>query len=48
VTVDDRFMGDGRAEIGAADIRAAVELYRVACGVQAAVIAVIALLTLAG
>jgi adenosylcobinamide-phosphate synthase len=48
VAVEDQFVGDGRVEIGAADIRAAVKLYRVACGVQAAVVAVIALFTFAG
>ena len=48
VTVDDDFVGDGRAELGAADIRAAVKLYRVACAVQAGVVALLALLTLAG
>lgn len=42
VTVDDRWMGDGRAELTASDIRAALQLYRTACGVQIAVIALLA------
>lgn len=42
VTVDDRWMGDGRAELTAGDIRAALQLYRTACGVQIFVIAVLA------
>lgn len=46
VTVDDDFVGDGRAEIGAADIRTAVKLYRVACAVQAGAVALLALLAL--
>ena len=43
VKVEDRWMGVGRAELTAADIRNALGLYRAACGVQ---IAVVALLTL--
>ena len=42
VTVDDRWMGDGRAELTANDIRVALQLYRTACGVQIAVIALLA------
>jgi adenosylcobinamide-phosphate synthase len=40
--VDDVFMGDGRYEIRAADIRSALRLYRVACLIQAAVIGALA------
>ena len=29
--VDDAWMGDGRADAGAGDVRAALRLYRVAC-----------------
>jgi adenosylcobinamide-phosphate synthase len=43
VRVEDRWMGEGRAELGAADIRAALGLYRAACGVQIAAVAVLAL-----
>ena len=42
VLVDDATMGDGRAELGPADIAQALALYRVACAVQAAVLAVVA------
>jgi adenosylcobinamide-phosphate synthase len=41
-TVEEHWMGDGRGEIGAADIRAALLLYRVACGVQIVVVAALA------
>lgn len=40
--VDDHWMGDGRANATAADIRAALSLYRVACLLQAGALAVIA------
>ena len=46
VTVDDRFVGEGREELSAADIRAAVKLYRVACALQGAAIGALALITL--
>lgn len=46
VKVDDRWMGEGRADLTAADIRAALRLYRVACIVQVAVVAILAALTL--
>jgi adenosylcobinamide-phosphate synthase len=46
VKVDDHWMGEGRADLTAADIRAALGLYRVACAVQAAVVAGLALPTL--
>jgi adenosylcobinamide-phosphate synthase len=42
--VDDAFMGDGRAAAGPSDIRAALTLYRRACALQAAVLALVALL----
>ena len=37
---DDHWMGDGRADLTAADIRRALALYRAACGVQIAVLAI--------
>jgi adenosylcobinamide-phosphate synthase len=43
VKVEDRWMGEGRAELTAADIRTALGLYRTACGVQIAAVAVLAL-----
>ena len=33
--VDDAFMGEGRREAGAAEIRQALRLYRRACAIQA-------------
>jgi adenosylcobinamide-phosphate synthase len=42
--VEDGWMGDGRAALTAEDLRRALALYRLACGVQ---IAVVALLTAA-
>ncbi|RYB07050.1 adenosylcobinamide-phosphate synthase CbiB [Lichenibacterium ramalinae] len=42
--VEDAFMGDGRRDAGAADIRRALALYRVACAVQWLAVAAIALL----
>jgi adenosylcobinamide-phosphate synthase len=42
--VDDVWMGDGRAEAGAADIRRALTLYRAACVLQAGVVAALAVL----
>jgi adenosylcobinamide-phosphate synthase len=44
--VDDHWMGDGRAELGAADIRAGLRLYRAACWVQLAVLAFLFVLSL--
>ena len=44
--VDDPFMGDGRSDVGPADIRAALKLYRIACGVQMAVLAILVVLSL--
>lgn len=46
VKVDDRWMGEGRADLTAADIRGALLLYRRACMVQVAVVAIVAALTL--
>jgi adenosylcobinamide-phosphate synthase len=40
--VEDGWMGDGRAEATAADLRRALALYRLACAVQVAVVALIA------
>ena len=37
--VDDAFMGEGRREADAADIRRALKLYRLACLMQAAALA---------
>jgi adenosylcobinamide-phosphate synthase len=39
VVVEDGWMGDGRAELAAADIRAALRLYGLACAIQAFVLA---------
>ena len=44
--VDDPFMGDGRSAVTPADIRAALSLYRIACGVQMAVLAILVVLSL--
>ena len=46
VAVEDRWMGDGRSELTAADIRAALRLYRVACAIQVAVVAALAAISL--
>lgn len=46
-TVNDAWMGDGKAEATPADIRAALRLYRAACIIQAVAVAAIAGLTLA-
>ena len=40
--VDDAFMGHGRREAGASDIRLALALYRLACVTQWAAVAVLA------
>jgi adenosylcobinamide-phosphate synthase len=42
--IDDAFMGDGRREAGAADIRRALRLYRTACVIQALALAGAALI----
>jgi len=44
VKADDRWMGDGRSELAAKDIRDALELYRAACAVQVGVVAVMAVI----
>jgi adenosylcobinamide-phosphate synthase len=44
VIVEDAYMGDGRREAGAADIRAALRLYLRACAIQFAALAAVALL----
>lgn len=44
VRVEDRWMGEGRAELTAADVRTALGLYRTACGVQIAAVALLALI----
>ena len=48
--VEDGYMGDGRREAGAADIRAALRLYLRACAIEFAALAALALAlrTLAG
>jgi adenosylcobinamide-phosphate synthase len=40
--VEDAYMGDGRRAANAADIRAALRLYRRACSAQAATLILIA------
>ena len=45
--VEDAFMGGGRREAEVADIRRAVRLYRLACGIEAMALAVLTLLALA-
>lgn len=44
--VADGWMGDGRAEVTVADLRRALALFRAACGVQMALIALVALILL--
>jgi adenosylcobinamide-phosphate synthase len=46
--VEDHWMGDGRAEATAADIRRALALYRTACAIQIAACATLALVTQLG
>ena len=48
VAVEDHWMGDGRAEASPADIRAALKIYRTACALQGAAIAVLAAITMLG
>ena len=43
--VEDAWMGDGRAAAGPRDIRAALGLYRAACGLLWAMVATLALLS---
>ncbi len=45
-TVEDHWMGNGRAAVTAGDIRAALRLYRLACIIQAATLAAVAAVTL--
>jgi adenosylcobinamide-phosphate synthase len=44
VAADEHWVGDGRADLGPADIRAALRLYRVACGLAILALAGLALL----
>jgi adenosylcobinamide-phosphate synthase len=44
--VDDPYMGDGRSAVTASDIRAALKLYRIACGLQMALLAILVMLSL--
>ena len=46
VTGDDRWMGNGRSTCTARDIRKALDLYRIACGLQIGLVAAIAALSL--
>jgi adenosylcobinamide-phosphate synthase len=46
VAVQDRWMGDGRSACTAHDIRKALDLYRIACAIQIAVVAALAALSL--
>lgn len=45
--VDDHFMGDGRADLDAVDVRRALALYRVACIVQALAVMILLLVPFA-
>ena len=47
VSVDDAWMGDGRGELGAPDIRRALALYTVACALLAAGVLVLAVVSIA-
>jgi adenosylcobinamide-phosphate synthase len=44
--VDERWIGDGRGDLEPGDIRAALRLYRVACAIQAVVLAVVVAATI--
>lgn len=46
VKVEERWVGEGRSDLTAIDIRTALKLYRTACGLQIVVLAVIVLLIL--
>ncbi|MDP2331698.1 MAG: adenosylcobinamide-phosphate synthase CbiB [Reyranella sp.] len=46
VEVAERWVGDGRNELTARDIRAALDLYRAACGLQIAVLVAIVVISL--
>jgi adenosylcobinamide-phosphate synthase len=41
VPVEERWVGEGRSELTSKDIRAALKLYRTACGLQIAVLVLI-------
>ena len=41
VPVEERWVGKGRSELTAKDVRAALKLYRTACGLQIAVLVLI-------
>ena len=43
VPVDERWVGEGRSELTAQDIRAALNLYRAACALQIGVLVLIVL-----
>jgi adenosylcobinamide-phosphate synthase len=43
--VEDHWMGDGRSDLKATDIRMALRLYRTACGLQIAVLALLVVLS---
>lgn len=43
--VEDAWMGSGRSDLGAADIRRALSLFRTACVIQAATVALLGLVT---
>jgi adenosylcobinamide-phosphate synthase len=45
VEVGERWVGDGRSDLTARDIRAALELYRAACGLQIAALVVIVVIS---
>jgi adenosylcobinamide-phosphate synthase len=45
VAVEERWVGEGRSELTAKDIRAALRLYRTACGLQIAVLALIVVMS---
>jgi adenosylcobinamide-phosphate synthase len=42
VAVEERWVGEGSSDLAARDIRAALKLYRTACGLQIAVLALVA------
>ncbi|MGA9849722.1 MAG: cobalamin biosynthesis protein, partial [Roseiarcus sp.] len=44
--VDDAFMGEGRRDADSGDIRRALSLYRLACVIEALVLAIAALIAL--
>jgi adenosylcobinamide-phosphate synthase len=46
--VDETWIGDGRTDAKAIDIRTALRLYRAACGMQLAVLAILVALSWLG